>query len=196
MSGKRRNLFHSPIRTSNQRSTTDLPLAPEFRDALTRHLLSCSPFRPIKPAPHVERRLNSRTNSHLSSFIPASRAACPSSKCSCRQHPVPSGRRAKRKEIHAHAHITCHPVLCTNAYSLAVLESQQAGRCAASPRDATLGAHRSRPGWGSLCLHRGSTDNLYTGALHCEPHALKTFLILKTSFPSLSPQLPASSCWR
>lgn len=71
-----------PITNQNQqsRSTIDLPLAPEFRDALTRHLLSCSPVQPIRFARLVERRLNSRTNSHLSSFIPASRAASPSSK--------------------------------------------------------------------------------------------------------------------
>lgn len=77
-SGPRRD----PINNKNQqsRSTRDLPLAPELRDALTGHLLSCSPMQPIKSALHVERRLNSRTNSHLSSFIPASRAASPSSR--------------------------------------------------------------------------------------------------------------------
>lgn len=71
-----------PINNKNEqsRSTRDSPLAPEFRDALTRHLLSCSPFQPIKSALPIERRLNSRANSHLSSFIPASRAASPSSR--------------------------------------------------------------------------------------------------------------------
>lgn len=39
---------------SNQDFTTDFPLAPEFRDAVTRRLASTSAAQPIRPTPPAD----------------------------------------------------------------------------------------------------------------------------------------------
>lgn len=140
----------------NQQSrfTTDLPLAPEFRDAVTRHLVSTSPLQPIKLARHGERRLNSRTNSRLSSFIPASRAASPSSKAlaamSCTVWPT----RQEKKD-------SC---TCTFTYylpfstSAGIPTGREVRIQSASPPDATSHVRIAAGRGGILALHRRSTS--------------------------------------
>lgn len=186
-SGPRRD----PINNKNQqsRSTRDLPLAPEFRDALTRHLLSCSPFQPIKSALHVERRLNSRTNSHLSSFIPASRAASPSSGPLAR-NVLYHVADAPSMERFMHMHIL--PALLCFITPMLVQCWHPNKPGGALPACQTLGALHSCGRGRDPCYCAGDRHQIYlfTGALHNGPHVLKTFLIFKTASFSLPGQPP------
>lgn len=131
-----------------KRSTIDLPLAPEFRDALTSHPLSCSPSQPIKFGSHAE-----APPQFSDQFAPLCLYSRESRGVPVLQNPyrnilyLVANAPSKKRFMHMHI-LPYQPVLYyTNARPvLAIQQPWKPGGVQPVRKTLQLGAHRSRPG--------------------------------------------------